>query len=91
MVRRWQNRVEFRFLDPTAACVELRGCRGDGSERSWRMRRVADGWWLVRIDLRGEEFAFRYLVDRRFWAIDGETRELVLAADGSCRSQLLAG
>jgi 1,4-alpha-glucan branching enzyme len=90
MVRRRQNAVEFRFRDPQAASVELRGCGGDGSERSWPMRRDESGCWRVRIALGGEEFAFRYLVDERFWAIDGETRGLVLAADGTCRSQLLA-
>lgn len=90
MVRRWQNAVEFRFRDPQATSVELRGCDGAGGERSWPMQRDDAGCWRVRLALGGEQFAFRYLVDGRFWAIDGETRELVLDADGACRSQLLA-
>jgi 1,4-alpha-glucan branching enzyme len=88
MVRRRQQHVEFRFRDPHARRIELHGCGSDGRERAWLMRRESEGLWILRLDLGGEEFVFRYRIDDRFWAIDGETRELVTSPDGVCRSQL---
>lgn len=88
MVRALPDEVEFLFEDPHAGEVELRGCGPDGREQRWAMLKDHDGRWLARLRLDGGWFEFRYLVDRRFWAIDGAIRTIVVAADGTCRSRI---
>jgi 1,4-alpha-glucan branching enzyme len=88
MVRALPDEVEFLFEDPHAREVELRGCGPDGHEQHWTMLKDHEGRWHARVRLDGGWFEFRYLVDRRFWAIDGATRTIVVASDGSCRSRI---
>ena len=88
MVRALPDVVEFLFEDPHAREVEIRGCGPDGAERRWAMLRDPDGRWHARLRLDGGWFEFRYLVDQRFWAIDGAIRTIVVAADGACRSRI---
>lgn len=88
MVRALPDEVEFIFEDPHAQEVEIRGCGPDGAEVRWAMGRDAEGRWRTRLRLDGGWFEFRYLVDRRFWALDGAIRTIVIADDGACRSRL---
>ncbi len=88
MVRALPDEVEFLFEDPHAREVEIRGRGPDGHEQRWSMERSGDGGWRARLRLDGGWLEFRYLVDRRFWALDGAIRTIVVDADGACRSRI---
>ena len=88
MVRALPDEVEFLFEDPHAREVEIRGCGPDGTEQRWPMEQDPDGHWRARLRLDGGWLEFRYPVDRRFWALDGAIRTIVIDADGACRSRI---
>jgi len=88
MVRAFPDELVFAFSDPCARSVEIHGHGPDGVIRAWAMDRGQDGSWHARVRLDLPWFDFRYLVDGRFWALDGGVRTVISELGGACCNRL---
>ena len=58
--------VEFRFFRPGATEVTLAGDFNDWTRRL-PMRRDANGWWTLELNLDPGEYRFRYVADGEWY------------------------
>ena len=58
--------VEFRFFRPQATAVAVAADFNDWSPEL-PMRRDANGWWTLHLDLEPGEYRFRYVADGEWY------------------------
>ena len=77
------KKVTFRYAAPDAAEVLLAACFTKWDEKPRKMKKLKNGTWNVRAELKvGETYRYRYLVDG-VWKDDPECKERETSPFGS--------